>query len=80
MATSKARKTRFVGTHKFLDAETKELHEMNVISVEDRDRGFDKIWLACNSSLQTPAFFYLYVETDNDRKAKKCCQDLSPNA
>ena len=38
-------KVKFVGTKKFIDAETGEIHTMNVVSIEERDCNFHKLWL-----------------------------------
>ncbi len=43
MQTSK--KIRVLGTKKFIDAETGELQDFNVISEEDQDSNFDKFWI-----------------------------------
>jgi DNA-binding transcriptional regulator YhcF (GntR family) len=43
MTTSK--KIRVIGTKQFIDAETGELEDMNVISQEEQDFNFDKFWL-----------------------------------
>lgn len=43
MSTSK--KTKMVGTRVFIDKETQERVEMNVVEMEDRDFNFKKIWL-----------------------------------
>jgi len=39
------RKTKVVGTQQYIEAKTGELCEMNVISIEERDANFHKIWL-----------------------------------
>lgn len=44
MATSK--KIRVIGTKQFVDYETGELQEFNVISQEEQDNNFDKFWIS----------------------------------
>ena len=45
MAQQTTKKVKFVGTHEFIDAETGELREMQVSSIEERDFNFHKIWM-----------------------------------
>lgn len=44
MNTSK--KIRVIGTKEYIDSETGEVKEMNVISQEDQDFNFDKFWIS----------------------------------
>ena len=44
MSTSKKIKT--VGTETYVNVNTGELHEMNVVEVEDRDANFMKLWVS----------------------------------
>jgi 5,10-methylene-tetrahydrofolate dehydrogenase/methenyl tetrahydrofolate cyclohydrolase len=44
LATRK--KTKVVGTKRYIDEETGEIEEMQVIEVEERDANFHKLWLA----------------------------------
>lgn len=39
------KKIKVVGTKQFIDAETNEIQEMQVISIEERDFNFHKFWL-----------------------------------
>lgn len=43
--TTTRKKTKVIGTKTFIDADTGELNEMHVISIEERDANFHKIWL-----------------------------------
>lgn len=40
-----SKKVKVIGTQTYINAETKEVCEMQVISIEDRDFNFEKIWL-----------------------------------
>jgi DNA-binding transcriptional regulator YhcF (GntR family) len=44
MPTSK--KIRVIGTRQYINAETNEIEDFNVISEEDQDFNFDKFWIA----------------------------------
>lgn len=46
MKKTTSKKTKVIGTKQYIDQETGELCEMEVISVEDRDFNFEKIWLS----------------------------------
>jgi len=39
------KKTKVIGTKTYIDRDTGELNEMQVISIEERDANFHKIWL-----------------------------------
>ena len=39
------KKVKVVGTKEFIDADTGEVHTMNVVSIEERDCNFHKLWL-----------------------------------
>ena len=39
------KKVKVIGTKDFIDAETGEINTMNVVSVEERDCNFHKLWL-----------------------------------
>lgn len=45
MTQTTSKKVKFVGTQQFINAETGELQEMQVTSIEDRDFNFSKIWM-----------------------------------
>ena len=40
------KKVKVVGTRDFIDATTGEIHSMNVVTVEERDCNFHKVWLS----------------------------------
>jgi DNA-binding transcriptional ArsR family regulator len=40
------KKTKIVGTKKYIDDETGEVESFNVVSIQDSDANFEKIWLA----------------------------------
>ena len=44
-AVTTRRKMKIIGTEQYINAETGELKEMQVISVEERDCNFHKLWL-----------------------------------
>ncbi len=39
-------KIKFIGTKEFIDAETGEIQTMNMVSIEERDCNFHKLWLS----------------------------------
>lgn len=39
------KKVKVIGTKEYIDAETGEIEKMNVVSVEERDCNFHKLWL-----------------------------------
>ncbi len=43
---STSKKIRVIGTKQFVDCETGEIKEMNVISQEDQDFNFEKFWIS----------------------------------
>lgn len=45
MAQTTSKKVKYVGTEHFINAETGELQEMQVTSIEDRDFNFSKVWM-----------------------------------
>ena len=40
------KKVKVIGTKDFIDAETGEINTMNVVSIEERDCNFHKLWLS----------------------------------
>jgi len=44
-STKTTKKLKAVGTKKYIDSETGEVETMNIVSMEDRDFNFEKIWL-----------------------------------
>ncbi|WP_312335771.1 replication/maintenance protein RepL [Anaerospora hongkongensis] len=69
------KKVKIVGTEQYIKAETGELNDMQVISFEDRDFNFHKIWLqhviqsldAINNQ-KTKLAFWLIENMDSENK------------
>lgn len=45
MSTSSRRKVKVIGTENYINQSTGEINEMQIISVEERDANFHKLWL-----------------------------------
>lgn len=46
MAATTSKKVKFIGTQKFINADTGELETMQVTNIEERDFNFTKVWIA----------------------------------
>lgn len=70
-----SKKTKYVGTETFVNAETGELIDMQVMSVEERDFNFHKVWmrnfvstLAMVGNQKTKLAFWIIDHLDKENK------------
>jgi CRP-like cAMP-binding protein len=69
------RKTKVIGSQTYINSETGELIDMNVISIEERDANFHKIWIGhvieslnVISSKKMKLVFWLFNQMNNENQ------------